>query len=273
MSQLLKGRTILVSGVGLPGGIGTTFVNEVRQQGGNPIITCHPDERIIRMAQRCAGGSIVVPCDFSEEVNIIALCEVLRNQGITIDGFLHSIASSPMSTRVPDRTFLSMTFDELVETIKVNAWSFHWLTDQLMGGGNDKHRILSHEAVGVAMTFELGCRRYIEPYWAMAPGKELLYPIALNLDNELSRQGVRIRLLNAGPVLTFSAKGVPLVNKLLEALDKILPMRRKIRAEDVCHGISWLMSPQSEMSDLVLTIDGGLSRLGIAPVHDPRTLH
>lgn len=267
---LLDGRTILISGVGTSTGVGTAAVEEVRKQGGTAFITCHPN-----LVDRVKGKYYLpeegmLACDFSEEDNVANFCSGLRIGQNRFDGFLHSVANSPASAREEGRTFLSMTTDEMVESLKLNAMSFHWMLKHLMGNGDPERRILNNGAVCVAMTFRLGSQRYIETYWAMAGAKALLDQISLFSACELGPKGVRVHSLDAGPMKTAASRGVPEFNALYHAAQQTVPSRRNMTAADAAWGACMLMSPNAEMFPPIVTMDGGLQQLGIIPVKDPR---
>jgi len=270
VSRLLEGRTILVSGVGLRGGIGTATVEAVRNHGGRPVITCHPS--IVERAEKFRqDGEIILPCDFSIEDDFVRLRCELQDRGIMLDGYLHSVAAAPASIQQEGRNFLSMTTEEWIETLSLNALSFHWMSKALLcPGAMGFGRRLNDGAVGVAMTFLLGAEKYIEDYWQMASAKSLLDSIALYLAGDMGKSNVRIHLLDAGPINTIAAKGVKNFGSLYEAVPHAVPLGVNTKAEDVANHIAWLMSPLSGGSPLVHTVDHGLSNQGVMPVRDPR---
>ncbi|MFA5158813.1 MAG: SDR family oxidoreductase [Patescibacteria group bacterium] len=266
---LLDGRTILVTGVGRPGGIGTVTVDEIRNQGGTPIISCHPGyfERVNDRYRQ--GDELIIPCDFALEADVVEVITVLHERDIYLDGFLHSVANVPASMLNEGWDFLAMTTDEWIESLTLNALSFHWLTRYLMGS-KPYLRLLNQGAVGVAMTFMPGAEKYIEFYAQMAGAKALLNSIALYLAGSVGKHGVRIHLLDAGPVKTLAAGGVKNFSSLYKAVPRAVPLGVNTEAKDVARHIAWLMSPYSVGSPLVHTVDHGLQDQGVMPVRDPR---
>lgn len=267
---LLDGKKVLLSGVGLRRGIGTTVMREVISQGGTPVITCYPtmSDRVGRMPE--ARDLEIFPCDFSNEAGIARMCEDLFERGLRLEGFLHSVANAPASTLEVGRRLITLTTGEAIEAIGLNALSFLWLTRHLLGGGDESKRVLSAEAVAVAMTFQLGSQGVVETYWPMAYSKALLECLALYLAQDLGQDGVRVHLLNAGPIDTMAARGISNFMALYQAVPDLVPLGMNTAAEDVARGVVYLLSSYSEGADLVLTVSHGLGDQGIIPVQDRR---
>jgi len=265
---LLDGKIVLLSGVGIGSGIGTATMREVISQGGSPVITCYPAmfERVEEMAE----GTHIFPCDFSQEDGIAGMCEALFSKGLRLDGFLHCVANVPASMLAEGRRFITVTTEEMIEAIQLNALSFHWLAKHLLGNGDESRRVLCAEAVGVAMTFRLGSQSVVETYWPMGFSKALLECIGLYLAQDLGQDGIRIHLLNAGPVRTAAARGIPNFMALYHAVPDLVPLGLNTTAEDVARGIVYLLSPYSKGVTCVHTVDHGLGNQGIIPVQDQR---
>jgi enoyl-[acyl-carrier protein] reductase I len=267
---MLDGKTVLVSGVGLKRGIGTAVARKVISQGGKPVITCHPT--LVGKTEGLFEGEdlCVVPCDFSQEEDIARMCKTLSGNGLQLDGFLHSVASLPNSVLAKGRRLVDLTTEEILEPLKLNALSFLWMARHLLGNGGESRRILSAEAVGVAMTFRLGSQKVVDTYWPMAPSKALLEVLALYLAQDLGRDGIRIHILDAGPIDTVAARGVPNFMALYRSVSDVVPLGQNTTAEGVANAIAFLLSPDAKDVGLILSVDSGLGMRGIIPVPDTR---
>ncbi len=86
------------------------------------------------------------------------------------------------------------------------------------------------------------------------------------LARELARFNIRVNCVCPGPVETELLKGLhkeEKAKKIMDAVEKLIPMRRIGRPEDVADVVAFFVSEDSKyLTGQVLSVDGGLTMIG-----------
>lgn len=218
---LLRGRTILITGVMRPSSIAASVTRVAAEQGARVILTTHPRARVLTESVAAAQGLAepVVGLDAADPASLAALPGELERLGVVrLDGVVHSIARAGrdlLGTVLPagseeadDGERMRARLEEaggtrmaaLRDAFIVSAASLPALieaTAPLLGQGSSV----------LALTFDTS--RVYPGYGWMGPLKAALEASVRSLAVELGPRGVRVNALSAGPLRTTAASAIP----------------------------------------------------------------
>ena len=106
----------------------------------------------------------------------------------------------------------------------------------------------------------LGSRGYVPGYAAMGAAKAAMEALTRQLAAELGPQGIRVNTVCGGLVDTDALHYFPDREKMMATAEKLTPLGRVGRPEDIAAAVELLLLPQASwITGHVLVADGGLS--------------
>ncbi len=233
---LLRGRTILITGVMRPSSIAASVARAAAEQGARVILTAHPRARALTESVAALQGLAepVVGLDAADPASLAALPAELERLGVVrLDGLVHSIARASrdlLGTVLPagsgeddDGERARARLEEagearmaaLRDAFIVSAASLAALaeaTAPLLGRGSSV----------LALTFDTS--RVYPGYGWMGPLKAALEASVRALAVELGPRGVRVNALSAGPLRTTAASAIPGFDDLVGGWGAVAPL-------------------------------------------------
>ncbi|WP_066589280.1 enoyl-ACP reductase FabI [Cellulomonas timonensis] len=197
---LLDGKKLLVTGVLTDGSIAFHVARLAQEQGAQVVLTSFGRQfRLTQaIARRLPQPAPVVQLDVTDEEDLTALADRVREHVDGLDGVVHSIGFAPQS--VMGGNFLAGEWDDVATALRVSAYSLKSLAvaaQPLLGSGSSI----------VGLTFDA---RYAWPvYDWMGVAKAAFESTARYLARDLGPEGVRVNLVSAGPIRTTAAKSIP----------------------------------------------------------------
>jgi meromycolic acid enoyl-[acyl-carrier-protein] reductase len=195
---LLEGKKVLVTGVLTDASIAFHVARLAQQEGADVVLTSFGRQMKITtaIARRLPKPAPLVELDVTNDDDLAALADRVREHADGLDGVLHSIGFAPKGAF----DFMNASWDDVSTAVNVSAYSLKAL-------GAATRPLLHPGSAIVGLTFDA---RYAWPvYDWMGVAKAAFESTARYLARELGADGVRVNLVAAGPIRTTAAKSIP----------------------------------------------------------------
>lgn len=207
--DLLRGKRLLITGIATPSSLAMATARQAADQGARLVLTAFP--RDLDGARRCAAmlpgpPPPVLPLDLTDQAQLDAVADEVRERLGGLDGALHAVAFAPREA-LAGLTGVDAAPVELAFRTSVHSYVAlgHLLADLAP----------AHGASLVGLDFDAG-RAWPVYHW-MAVCKAALETANRYLARELGPAGVRANLVAAGPLGTRAASAIPGFEALLDA--------------------------------------------------------
>jgi meromycolic acid enoyl-[acyl-carrier-protein] reductase len=199
-SNLLAGKTILVTGILTDASIAFHVARLAQHQGAQVIATSFGRAMSLtkRSVSRLPDEIPVVELDVTNAEDLASLADRLSPHTDRIDGVLHSIGFAPEAAL--GGRFLSTEWSDVAVALQISAYSLKSLTIAC--------RPLMHPGSAV-VGLDFDAAVAWPTYDWMGVAKAALESTARYLARDLGPDGVRVNLVAAGPIRTMAAKSIP----------------------------------------------------------------
>src|SRR4051812_10622091 len=251
---LLSGKHILVTGLLSNRSIAYGIAKVARREGAEIALT-YQNERFRERAEEMArelGAKVALPCEVTDDREIAALYERLREHWQGLDGLVHALAFAPREAIAGD--FLDgISREAFRQAHDISAYSFPALAKAalpMMKGRNASLLTLTY----------LGAMRSVPNYNTMGLAKASLEAAVRYLAASLGPRGVRVNGISAGPIKTLAAAGIKGFGKILDVVETYAPLRRNVTIDDVGNAAAFLLSDLvAGITSEITYVDGGFS--------------
>ena len=252
--MLLEGKKLLVTGVLMDSSIAFHVAKFAQEQGAEVVLTSFGRTMKITsaIAKRLPQTPPVVELDVTNDDDLAALADRVREHVPHLDGVLHSIGFAPQGAF----NFMEAGWDDVSTAVHVSAYSLAALTRAalpLMGPGSSV----------VGLTFDA---RYAWPvYDWMGVAKAAFESTNRYLARDLGPRGIRCNIVAAGPIRTTAAKSIPGFERFEEEWDGRSPLGWDVDDAEptakACVALlsDWFPATTGEM----LHVDGGFHAMGV----------
>jgi enoyl-[acyl-carrier protein] reductase I len=196
--MLLKGKTLLITGVLMDSSIAFHVAKLAQEEGATVVLTSFGRTMRITqtIAKRLPETPPVVELDVTNQEHLDTLAERLREHVDHLDGVLHSIGFAPQGAF----NFLDATFEDVSTAMHASAFSLKAL-------GVAAAPLMADGGSIVGLTFDA---KFAWPvYDWMGVAKAAFESTNRYLARDLGPKGIRCNLVSAGPVRTTAAKSIP----------------------------------------------------------------
>lgn len=198
-------------------------------------------------------GTLTLPMDVTVDASITDVARGLKERGVQLDGFLHSIAMDKTIRGGTVKPLLDVTRDEFFSAMDVSAYSLLAVTRALLAEG-----VLRRNASIVALSY-LGAERVVRhPYKNIGIAKAALERMALELAQELgASHGIKVNVVRFSPYAESKAGGA--IQGLQEAVDQCERdgALGNARPEDLGWEVAYLLRPYGRVTGEIRHVDGG----------------
>ncbi len=253
---LLDGKRLLITGVITDASIAFAAARVAQEQGAQVVLTGFGRLSLVeRVARKLPQPPPVVELDVSNDEDLAALADRVREHVDGVDGVLHSIGFAPASCL--GGGFLDAPWSDVATAVQVSTFSLKSLAVAALplfaaDGGSL-----------VGLTFDASV---VWPaYDWMGVAKAGLESAARYLARELGPRKIRVNLVAAGPVRTMAARSIPGFNAFEDAWDGRAPLGwDNSDAEPVARSIAALMSDWfPATTGEIVHVDGGFHAMGV----------
>lgn len=201
-------------------------------------------------------GSIVVPCDVTNESEVDAVFKKLDEFWGGLDFMAHCVAYAKSEDL--EGGYTKTKKDGFDTALGVSAYSLTLLCQKAAplfekkGGGSV-----------VTMTY-LGGERVAPGYNVMGVAKAALEASVKYLAYDLGSKNIRVNAISAGPINTLAARGISGFGDILKHAREKSPLKRNTEPEEVGDTALFLFSPLSRgITGEVIFVDCGYNIMGI----------
>lgn len=260
MSQgLLAGKRFLIAGIASKLSIAYGIAAALHREGAELAFT-YPNEKLKKRVDDFAaqfGSNLVFPCDVAVDEEIDNAFVELAKHWDGLDGVVHSISFAPAHTLdgdftdVTDRDGFKIAHD-------ISAYSFVAMARAA------KPLLQARQGCLLTLTYQ-GSERVMPNYNVMGMAKASLEAGVRYLASSLGADGIRVNAISAGPIRTLAASGIKSFRKMLDANEKIAPLKRNVTIEEVGNAALFLCSPwASGITGEIMYVDGGFNTVGMS---------
>ena len=250
---LLEGKRLLVTGVLTDSSIAFHVARLAQTEGASVVLTSFGRQKKITqaIARRLPVTPPVVELDVTNEEDLAALADRVREHVDGLDGVLHSIGYAPQGAF----HFLSAAWEDVATAMQVSAFSLKSLAMAA-------RPLMSPGSAIVGLTFD--ATKAWEGYDWMGVAKAAFESTSRYLARDLGPDGIRVNLVAAGPIRTTAAKSIPAFRAFEEGFDVKSPLGWDMNdagptARACCALLSdWFPATTGE----IIHVDGGNHAVG-----------
>ncbi len=248
MTEEFKGRVVVVTGGN--SGIGLETARAFRARGAKVVVTGRDEKTLKGIEGELGGEGVALRSEASSLEDVKRLVEVVRERYGRIDVLFVNAGVAkfaPVSEVSPE------FFDE---TIGINLRGAYFLIREALPLMKEGASIILNGSTVVDLGMP-GASVY-------TASKAALASLAKSLGAELAGQGIRVNVVNPGPIATpiFDRMGVPkeATDQIAEGLRSQVPLKRLGRPEEIASAVLYLAGAEY-VTGTELFVDGGMSRL------------
>ncbi len=252
----LSGKRGLVLGVANDRSIGWGIAVSLAESGARLGFTYQGERLATRVGPLVEkiGGEFLLECDVTDDAQVDALFERVREHWGALDFVVHSLAFARKEDLAA--SFLETSRDGFRLAHDISSYS---LTRVCQGAAP-----LMTEGGSVVTLSYLGGERVVPGYNVMGVAKASLEMSVRYLASDLGPRGIRVNAISAGPVNTVAARGVAGFTRMLEICKERAPLRRNVTTGEIGATACFLLSPLSSgITGEVIHVDSGYHVLGM----------
>lgn len=253
---MLKDKIGIIFGVANKRSIAWACARACGAQGAKMAFT-YQAERLKENVEELAAtidGSIVVPCDVTDQATVDAAFEAVKEKYGRLDFIVHSIAYAPKEALEGD--FVETTREAFRTALEISAFS---LTQVALAAAP----LMSEGGSIVTMSY-YGAEKVVMNYNVMGVAKAALEASTRYLAADLGKNNIRVNAISAGPLNTLSARGVKNMGSLLTYVGERSPLKRNVTVDEVGNTALFLVSEMSSgITGETIYVDCGYNIMGI----------
>ena len=253
---MLENKVGLIFGVANKRSIAWACASACAAQGARQAFTYQGD-RIKENVEELANtlnDSLVIPCDVSEQVQVDATFDAVKEKYGKLDYVIHSIAFAPREAL--EGEFVTTTREAFTTALQISAFS---LTQIALAAAP----LMTDGGSIVTMSY-YGAEKVVMNYNVMGVAKAALEASMRYLAADLGKQNIRVNAISAGPINTLSARGVKGMGSLLGYVAERSPLKRNVSAAEVGNTALFLVSDLSSgITGETIYVDCGYNIMGV----------
>lgn len=240
------GKTAIITGAGI--GIGYEIASALAEEGAS-IVLNDLDGKLAKEAARkiqaSGGRCIPIAGDSSDLSTIEAMIAAAKEVYGSID---LPIANAGITTFGSFLEYKPMDFERLIE---VNLKGTFFLAQAAA-----KEMILQKKGGSILLMSSVTGHQAHPDLTAYGMTKAAIRMLAKSLGVELGKYGIRVNAISPGATIT--KRTLNLEGDYMTEWEKITPIGKAARTEDIAHAALFLLSPQAQhITGQTLVVDGG----------------
>ncbi len=235
--NMMKGKRGIIFGVANDKSIAWGIAQQLHEAGAELAFTYALDqlESRVRPLAESVDSDIILKCDVTDESQIQAVFDTLKERWGKIDYVVHSIAYANKDD-LKD-SFSQTSYDGFSIAMNISVYSFISVTRHALP-------VLNKGGSIITLTY-LGAQRVVPHYNIMGVAKAALEASVRYLAAELGERNIRVNAVSAGPIRTLASSGIAHFKDKIKIMDKCAPMRRTVTQEEVGKSALYLLSDLS----------------------------
>lgn len=256
LKGLMDGKIGLVLGVANKRSIAWAITRAVVGAGAQVALT-YQGERLEENVRSLAGeldDPLLVPCDVTNDDEIEAMFDAVKERYGRLDFIVHSVAFAPKEAL--ERPYVETSREAYRIVQEVSAYSIVPLA-------RHARSVMTEGGSIMAMTY-YGSEKVVPNYNVMGVAKAALEASIRYLADDLGPSGIRVNAVSAGPVNTLAARGISGFTGMLKHHAEKAPLKRNVEVHEVANAALFLLSPLSSgITGEVLYVDCGYHIMGM----------
>jgi enoyl-[acyl-carrier protein] reductase I len=253
----LSGKYALVVGVANKRSIAWAIAQALAKSGARIALT-YPSARLeenVRELAATLDNPLILPCDVSNDQQIVELGASLNKEFGGVDFFVHGAAFARAEEL--EAPFSQTSREGFRIALDVSAYSFIALSREV-------RPLMEKRGGGSILTLTyLGSERVFKNYNVMGVAKAALESSVRYLAAELGPVNIRVNAISAGPIKTLAAMGITGFSSILGVYRERAPLARNIDTSEVADAALFLLGPAGRaVTAEVLMVDGGFHAMG-----------
>jgi enoyl-[acyl-carrier protein] reductase I len=253
---ILDGKKAVIFGVANDKSIAWSVAEHFHNEGAEVILTyaSEPFKSRVQPLADHIGAKLVLPCDITDDAQIDATFDAIKDEWGHLDILVHSIAFAKKEEL--KGKFIDTSRDGFALTMDISAYSLIALTQRAA--------MLMDSREGSVITLSyLGSERVVQNYNVMGVAKAALESSVRYLAYDLGANGIRINSISAGPIKTLAAMGITGFKDIQNLVKEKSPLKRNVTTEDVAKTAVFLASQMSSgITGQNIYVDSGYSIMG-----------
>jgi len=256
--MLLESKHVLIYGVRNKRSLAWGAAQAIAREGARLCLTYlseREEEDVRKLASELPNSEsvLVMPCDLTNEEQVLALHARIKEEFGTLDAVLHAVAFAKKEDL--DGRFLDTSRDGFLLALEISAYSFvtacRHAADLMPNGGSL-----------ITLTY-LGGDRVVLNYNVMGVAKAALESAMRYLAFDLGPKNIRVNAVSPGPTMTLSARGVAGFVDLYKTVPDKAPLRRNTNIEEVGDTVAFVASDYARgITGEVIFVDSGAHTIG-----------
>jgi len=256
MAGLLEGKKGLILGVANKRSIAWSIAQSAAREGAQ-LAFSYQGDRLKENVEELAAtlpGSIVLPCDVTQEDQVATLFKKLDESWGGLDFMAHCVAYAKAED-IADQ-YLTTKKEGFDVALGVSAYSLTLLSQKAAP-------LMEKRGTGSILTLSyLGGERVVPRYNVMGVAKAALEMSVKYLAADLGPKNIRVNAISAGPINTLAARGISGFNEMLKINREKAPLRRNTEPEEVGDTAAFLFSSWSRgITGETIFVDSGYNIL------------
>ncbi len=254
---LLDGKIGIVFGVANKRSIAWAIARAWAGAGARLVFT-YQGERLRENVEELAGtfgtDTLILPCDVTQDDQIAAVFDAVRQQYGKLHLLLHSVAFAPREAL--EGRFLDTSREAFRIAHDVSAYS-------LVALARAAAPLMTEGGSIIAMTY-YGAEKVVPHYNVMGVAKAALEACTRYLAHDLGPQQIRVNCISAGPVNTLAARGISGFLEMLKHYEQKAPLKRNVTPDELgAAGLFLASDGAAAITGQVLYVDCGYQIMGM----------
>ena len=258
MAGLLEGKKGLILGVANKRSIAWAIAQSTAREGAELAFTYQGErlEENVRELANTLKGSLVLPCDVTQESQVESVFQKLDEVWGGLDFMAHCVAYAKGEDL--EGPYIKTKKEGFDMALGVSAYSLTLVSQ--------KAAPLMEKRNGgsiITLTY-LGGQRVAPGYNVMGVAKAALESSVRYLAYDVGAKNIRVNAISAGPISTLAARGISGFTDILKIAREKAPLKRNTQAEEVGDTALFLFSHLSRgITGEVVHVDCGYNTVAL----------
>ncbi len=254
---LLDGKIGIVFGVANKRSIAWAIAQAWAREGARLVFTYQGErlrDNVTELAGAFGGDTLILPCDVTQDDQIAAVFDAVREKYGRLHLLLHSVAFAPREAL--EGRFLDTSREAFRIAHDVSAYS-------LVALARAAAPLMTQGGSIIAMSY-YGAEKVVPHYNVMGVAKAALEACTRYLAYDLGPQQIRVNCLSAGPVNTLAARGISGFLEMLRHYEQKAPLKRNVTPEELgAAGLFLASDGAAAITGQVIYVDAGYQIMGM----------
>ena len=241
MTATKNPRNVLVLGASSPGGVGWAAAQRFARHGARVAVSSRRRETLERLASSI--GGLAVPCDVSDEAQVLALTRTLKERFGHLDAILNAVGL------VAPGTLASAGLADLKEAMSVEYFGL-FLVLKHVG-------TIVADGGAIVTVSSLGSTHYVPGVLPYANAKAAANSLVKYAAVELAPRRIRVNAILPGSIDTPMMDTIRHNAAVMRAVTREVPLERVATADEIAAAAEWLCADDCFMTGCLVPVDGG----------------